>query len=689
MELSELVRIMDGKTYGKSIEGITVTGLCCDSRRAKKGDLFFCKGREFREEYAAEAMDRGCAALVCEERAPFNGNFPTVIVGSISKAMARSAEHFYGYPMKSLRTVAVTGTKGKTTVCGMVNASLNATEGIKSALLSDLTPPDAPRLTTPEALDLHRAAARAVSEGCTHLVCEISSQAQKCGRTDGIAFDLGGFTSFGLDHISDIEHRTEKEYFECKRAIMEACGKAIINISSKRGRELYSYLAGIGKAPLSACSGKADYSVTNVKTERYGCDLMIQRRSDGMTIPLVSQGIGGFLSDNAALAAALALEAGAQPSAVFKAILGYTCGGRGEMLVSADGQLTVVCDYAHNEMSFEACLKSVDISFTGATVSVIFGCVGDKAVCRRAGMARVCAKYADKVTVCEDNSGYEGYEAICKALEKCFEIACREKDSRLSLGAVRYERSRERALFDAVRSGAESGEKSVIFMLGKGSETQNRVCGCDEACIPDTLLAKKAIDEYNKSVQIRTALRHLKGRRTLVCLDGESADGVAGSLAQLRESGVRCFAVCEVEDIVELERRCFENGIAVRRFEGESAVSKREVIGLTRIGILPVFVSDDRKKAAKWLAGFLKADDIVYIESKMGIISGRGITVMSKRRAEIIASQTESKELGYMVDSIKGSVKRVAALDGRAQGALERLLVSGLCDGAVITKRRI
>ncbi|MCB7112644.1 Mur ligase family protein, partial [Agathobacter rectalis] len=61
-------------------------------------------------------------------------------------------------------------------------------------------------MTTPESLDLYRMMRQAVDNGMKYLVMEVSSQAYKKSRVDGLHFDIGVFLNISRDHISPVEH---------------------------------------------------------------------------------------------------------------------------------------------------------------------------------------------------------------------------------------------------------------------------------------------------------------------------------------------------------------------------------------------------------------------------------------------------------------------------------------------------
>ncbi|HEY2652296.1 MAG TPA: Mur ligase domain-containing protein, partial [Solirubrobacteraceae bacterium] len=93
---------------------IEITGLAYDTRAVTAGTLFFCVPGFTRDghEFAPEAIARGAVALVVER--PLNLGVPEIRVPSVRAAMAPAAAAFYGDPTKTLQTIGVTGTNGKT-----------------------------------------------------------------------------------------------------------------------------------------------------------------------------------------------------------------------------------------------------------------------------------------------------------------------------------------------------------------------------------------------------------------------------------------------------------------------------------------------------------------------------------------------------------------------------------------------
>lgn len=207
-----------------------------DSRQVDESTLFFCKGLNFKEAYLQSAVSQGLAYYVAEQ--PYEVAAVGVIVTDIRKAMAILAMAFYDYPQQKLQVIGYTGTKGKTTAAYFTKAILDHTTNKKTALLSTMnTTLDGQtyfksHLTTPESLDLYRMMAEAVTNGMTHLVMEVSSQAYKTQRVYGLTLDVGIFLNISPDHISPIEHPTFDDYFYCKRQLILNSKTVVLNHES-------------------------------------------------------------------------------------------------------------------------------------------------------------------------------------------------------------------------------------------------------------------------------------------------------------------------------------------------------------------------------------------------------------------------------------------------------------------------
>lgn len=109
--------------------GETVTGVCTDSRKVQRGDLFVAlKGERFDgHEFVAEAVAKGAVAAMVQR--PIASAIPQVLVADTLRALGDLAAAY----LRCLReknpdlcVVAITGSSGKTTTKAMVAAIVQA-----------------------------------------------------------------------------------------------------------------------------------------------------------------------------------------------------------------------------------------------------------------------------------------------------------------------------------------------------------------------------------------------------------------------------------------------------------------------------------------------------------------------------------------------------------------------------------
>lgn len=80
---------------------------------------------------------------------------------------------------------------------------------------------------------------RAVDNGMTHLVMEVSSQAYKKNRVFGLKFDVGLFLNISPDHIGPNEHPTFADYLHCKEQLLVNSRTCIINAETDYLDDVY------------------------------------------------------------------------------------------------------------------------------------------------------------------------------------------------------------------------------------------------------------------------------------------------------------------------------------------------------------------------------------------------------------------------------------------------------------------
>lgn len=128
---TEITEILHGKLFGNG--SVYVETVSTDTRQAVENGLFFAlKGEKFdAHDYAEKAVEQGCVALVVERELPIA--VPQIIVADTRLALGQLAKW-----LKSTlnpKTVAMTGSSGKTTVKEMTAKILQKTAACEEDVL--------------------------------------------------------------------------------------------------------------------------------------------------------------------------------------------------------------------------------------------------------------------------------------------------------------------------------------------------------------------------------------------------------------------------------------------------------------------------------------------------------------------------------------------------------------------------
>ncbi len=206
---------------------LTVESYQTDPALLKPGELFICLAEDA-ESAAAElktAGERGaCAALadaslVLPERTVEN----LIPVENVKMVPGRVAQALYDFPARQMKSIAITGTSGKTSVSYII-AGMLAESGFPVGLIGSLGVYDGRvllpnRETTPQPLVMAELMARMIENGCTHVIVEVSSEALEQCRLSGIKFDAICLTNVRRDHLDlhktvDLYRRTKMKIFD-------------------------------------------------------------------------------------------------------------------------------------------------------------------------------------------------------------------------------------------------------------------------------------------------------------------------------------------------------------------------------------------------------------------------------------------------------------------------------------------
>ena len=465
----------------------------CDSQVVIPHTLFLCKGAKFKEDYLRQAMDKGAFVYVSEIPYP-NVPLPCLRVTDIRQAMGLLADLAYGHPSGQLTITGITGTKGKTTTAYYIKSIVDtwlASQGHReSALLSTIVTDDGlerkpAKLTTPEPLDLQRHLSNAVQAGADYLTMEVSSQALKYGRVIGVDLSCAVFLNIGEDHISPVEHPDLEDYLQSKLLIFRQAKTACISMDCDHADEVAQAAARCEQViTFSQKDPAAVVYGTNVRKE--GNKIAFHVRTPRYEGELAISTPGLFNVENALAAVAVAEAYGISRQAVEQGLEKAFVPGRMEHYVSADNQISVIVDYSHNGRSLQNALRSVRAEYPDRQLTVLFGCTGGKGIDRREGMGNAAGEWAHRIILTEDDPGPEEVEDICA------DIGVFLKRWNKDYTVIP---DRERAVETAI---LEAQRPAVVLLAGKGCEEAQKRKNGPEPCIPDGILARQALDKYDR-----------------------------------------------------------------------------------------------------------------------------------------------------------------------------------------------
>ena len=239
MKIKELINEMEYEILAGS-EETEITTLVYDSRKVEKGSVFVCISGSVRDahEFIPDVAAKGAAAIVVEKDVTPIDGITYIKVEDSRLALACMSAAYFGHPAKKLKTIGITGTKGKTTTTYMVRSILESA-GIKTGLIGTIESivgseriPSAN--TTPESYRVQELFAKMVDAGLDAVVMEVSSQALMLHRVSGFVFDIGVFTNLEPDHIGENEHKDFADYMHCKSLLFQQCRHGIFNGDSEK-----------------------------------------------------------------------------------------------------------------------------------------------------------------------------------------------------------------------------------------------------------------------------------------------------------------------------------------------------------------------------------------------------------------------------------------------------------------------
>ena len=489
MKIKELIEWLPIELIAGN-EGADVEGIESDSRKAGPGTLFAAlpgandKGLDGHD-FIKDAYDLGCRIfLVSRIPESLNAKGDAVILETkdTRHALALVSRRFFGYPEKRLKVVALTGTKGKTTISYMLRqifeqagkkVGIIGSNGVMYPGFSKLLPN-----TTPEPYIIHSFLKDMADAGVEYCFLEATSQGFMMHRTDGIIFDSALFTNISPDHISQTEHPDFENYFECKKRVFSQTDICFINRDTELFDEIVYGLPDemVRVYGLSRKDGGLEknddlhplrFTAKSVRLVKQGNRLSVDfvceapRWHHSMSVGAP----GKHNAENALGAICIADRYGIKPKDIAAGLTRISVEGRMEY-VDVPAPYTVIIDYAHNKLSMEAMMDTAK-AYNPKRILCVFGLDSGRAHLRRADCGEILGRDADYTILSDTSPKTEDPMKIMEDIAAGIESGG---------GAGKYEMIRDRNIsIPKILDMAEEGD--IVLLVGQGNRTYQDIGG--------------------------------------------------------------------------------------------------------------------------------------------------------------------------------------------------------------------
>lgn len=450
-------------------ENTIINDVVYDSRKATENTIFVCISgfQADGHNYAKSAYEKGSRVFAVEKDVSLPDDALIIKVDNTRKFLALASANLFGRPAEKLNTIAITGTKGKTSTSFMLKSIYEAA-GHKVGVIGSTgtyigDEKQDTENSTPESYLLHKFYREMLDKGCDTAIIEATSQGFLLDRTYGINFDIGVFTNLSPDHIGPNEHSDFDNYLECKKMIFNQCKEVIVN----RDCEHYENIIKNANCKISTfgSNNNADCWFANAKfsAETNSLKTLFTYCENDNVCDIDLNTPGYFSLYNAVGAIAVARKQGISFDAIAEGLKKAFVKGRME-IVPIGKNYTVIIDFAHNEFSVKTLFETMSIYNPKRIISV-FGCGGNRSKLRRYAMGEVIGQNSSLSIITSDNSRFERVEDIINDIL----IGMKKTD-----GEYIIIPERRKAIKEALRI-AKDGD--VILLIGKGHEMYEEIEG--------------------------------------------------------------------------------------------------------------------------------------------------------------------------------------------------------------------
>jgi len=479
------------KSVRKDYRRISVNGICFDSRKLKKGNIFFAIQGDKTSgiKYINEAISKGAAAIISSKKIKYKSNIPLLLVKDVRKSLAEACSNFYKKKPKNI--IAVTGTNGKSSVADFfyqilsfnkIPAASIGTLGILSKNYNKKT-----NLTSMDSLSLNKNLEILAKNKVNNVILEASSHGLKQKRLDNLNINTGIFTNLSHDHLD--YHKSMQSYLNSKMYLFNnllSKNSKLITDEENREFKIIKKIAEkrkIKKITIGKNSGNIKILKNWYKENKQIVKISFDSKVFFLEIPL----IGYFQVKNLLMAILAAINCGISKNKIFQQICKIRpVPGRLELVASHNNNSNIVVDFAHTPDALEQSLIAIKKQFKKEII-LVFGCGGERDKKKRYSMGKIAKKYCRKIFVTDDNPRNENPKTIRNTIIKaCGKLAVDIGNRRLAI----------KSAIDDLRLN------EILLVAGKGHEkTQDFgdkiVKFSDQKVIKEIIKSKKFSSKKN------------------------------------------------------------------------------------------------------------------------------------------------------------------------------------------------
>ena len=466
-----------GVDLGSSFQDVTLSGVSMNTGDIRPGDIFFAMPgyKTHGAKFIDQAIAGGAVALATDSAGLVLAKglkLPTILVEEPRLRLGQAARFVYGNTGSDMPIMyGVTGTNGKTSTVHFLSAifrQVGAVPGMSSSVERHIASEVIiSRLTSPEAPESHALIARMREKRVTDVGWEVSAQALKHNRVDGIFFDVVAFTNLSHDHFDEFD--SYQEYLASKMPLFNKsrAGKGVVCLDTEYGQPFLE----ASEVPCVTITLKPEVDsdwkvvVTKEATGHTAFDLL---GPNGEIISSSVPIIGDYMASNAGVAILMAIQAGhdwQRLATLLRDGIDAPIAGRGDNVAPA-GAPSVYVDFGHTPDSIEMTIKAVR-KVTEGKLIVVVGLDGDRDKTKRPMIGAICARLSDAMIITDHNPRFEDPSIIRQMI---FDGAIAERPNH----DIRNLEGPERAIRIAV---AMVGKGDTIIWFGPEHQEHRDIMG--------------------------------------------------------------------------------------------------------------------------------------------------------------------------------------------------------------------